>query len=490
MFGFDIKQRQVNNVAMITFWSQFAAYSINSVLILFLTRPIWKHGLGYHEDHAYAFFGVYQAMGYLMPVLGGFMADKVLGIRRSILIGSALVAAAYLLVMLSGYTVKYGDYFFIAAYALIPATNSLLMGTSSAMIARIFSDSPSRAKAGVTIYYMSINLGALLATFLAPMLMKSVYGPLTVFAVAFAGKALSVLNFAWRYNLYDKIIEGQDKKRLNFLIVSKVISYLLVIYIATVIAYFNVNWASLIMGFGCTFGLLWFLGAGIIRQGDVRFKHMIALALIIEAVVFFILYNQMGSTLVLFAQNNSDLNLLGFHVSAAQYQMINPIAIMLFSFILPYFYRIFPNFNIPYQFAAGTALAGIAMLVMWVACYHATNGLINGNYFILSYFIQALAELWVSAIGLSMIGFYCDHKIITFSMGAWYIAVSLSHVLSGQLARFVAINPKITNPVESLPIYQSYYFKMAIAAIIIGIIMIGFALLMKKLANKRDIILH
>ncbi len=159
MLTFDLKQRQSNTVAMITFWSQFAVYTLNTVFILYLTRPAWKYGLGYSETKAYTFMGVSMAVGYLMPMLGGFMADNVIGLRRSILLGSILVALAYLLVMLSGFTIQtYGDKLFIAAYSLIPVTNSLLMGTASALVSRVYRGEEVRSKAGMTIYYMSINI--------------------------------------------------------------------------------------------------------------------------------------------------------------------------------------------------------------------------------------------------------------------------------------------------------------------------------------------
>ena len=104
---------------MITFWSCFSTYALNTILILFLTRPIIAQGLGYNQAKAYAFIGISQATGYLMPVLGGYIADRILGLRRSILLGSILVALSYLLVMLSGHTIAiHGDFFFLAAYAL------------------------------------------------------------------------------------------------------------------------------------------------------------------------------------------------------------------------------------------------------------------------------------------------------------------------------------------------------------------------------------
>ena len=96
-----MQQKQSANIIMITFWSQFSSYVLNTILILFLTRPLFEHGLGYSEIKAYAFIGISQATGYLMPILGGTMADRVLGLRRSILIGSLLLALAYLFMMLS-----------------------------------------------------------------------------------------------------------------------------------------------------------------------------------------------------------------------------------------------------------------------------------------------------------------------------------------------------------------------------------------------------
>lgn len=168
----NIRQQQTTNIVMITFWSQFSSYALNSILILFLTRSLLTHGLGYSQVKAYAFIGISQATGYLMPVLGGYMADNILGIRRSILLGSILLALAYLLVMLSSYTIAgHGDFLFIAAFALTPAANSLLIGTASGMVSHIYADDTIKAKAAMTFYYMAINVGALLAVFIAPSLL-------------------------------------------------------------------------------------------------------------------------------------------------------------------------------------------------------------------------------------------------------------------------------------------------------------------------------
>jgi POT family proton-dependent oligopeptide transporter len=482
----DTRQQQTSNIVLITFWSQFSSYALNTVLILFLTRPLLAHGLGYDQQKAYAFIGISQATGYLMPILGGFMADKILGIRRAILLGSIFLASAYLLLMLSGYTLsKYGDLLFLAAYALIPATSSLLIGTSSSMVSHIYSDDVIKAKSAMTYYYMAINIGALLATIIAPTMIESRYGPLSILTLVFVGKAIAALNFAKRYSLYDNVIWGSDTAPFSRQNKAYLFIYLVMIYSFTLFTYSHVYIASIIITISCGLGIFWFLLRTLALTGENRTKQLVALLLIIEAVVFFIIYNQMNTTLVLFAQNNSNLNFLSIHVSPAQYQMLNPLLIIILGTQLPRFYRFFPNFTIPYQFAGGTLLAGCALLVMAFAAANAYNGYVNGNYIGFTYILITLAELWVSAIGLSMIGLYCDSQGLAFAMGVWYLAASLSNTISGRIAGFVALPENKSSALESLSIYQNYYLLMGACALGAGFTMLLTTyFLQKRLARK------
>lgn len=486
LLHWDTRKSQITNIVMITFWSQFSTYALNTILILFLISPMLEYGVGYDQKKAYAFIGISQATGYLMPILGGFMADKILGIRRAIMLGSIMLALAYLAIMLSGYTLKiYGDRLFIAAYALIPVANSLLMGTASSMVSHIYANDTIQAKSAMTFYYMAINVGALLSILIAPILLESRYGPLSVLAVAFIGKAIAALNFAKRYSLYNNVLWGKDKLPLTTNNKVQLLGYVLSIYCFTLWAYSYVELATVIVSLGCIGGIFWFLIKTLSLKGIARTKQLLAILLIIEAVIFFIIYNQMNSTLVLFAKYNSNLKLLGISLSPAQYQLLNPLLIVAIGMQLPKFYRLFPKFTIPYQFAAGTFLAGCALLLMAFAAKMASDGYINGNYLGLTYILITLAELWVSAIGLSMIGLYCDSKNIAFAMGVWYLSSSLSNTISGQLAGLVAI-PKNLPATESLAIYQVYYLTMGFFTVITSLVMFFIAkLIFFKLKKKK-----
>lgn len=483
-----LRQRQTKYIIAITFWSQFSVHALSAILILFLIRPFLTQGLGYSQAKAYAFIGISQAMNYLMPIMGGYMADNVLGIRRSILLGSFLLASAYLLIMLSGYTLNaYGDTLFIAAYALIPGANSLLIGTSSGLVSHIHANNAIKAKSAMTYYYMAINAGALLATIISPLLFESRYGPLSVLTIAFIGKMIAALNFWKHYALYDNVVSGKDEKALPLSTKYRFVLYLVAIYSFTLFAYSHILITSVLIMIGCVLGMLWFLVKTLALAGKMRTKQLIALVLILEAIVFFIIHNQMDSTLVLFARNNSNLYLFGLLVSPAQYKMINPLLIVLLGLQLPRFYRMFPLFSIPYQFACGILLASLSLFIIACVPPSPESGMVNGNYIALSYILITLAELWVSAIGLSMIGLYCSKRTLAFAMGVWYLACSLAHTLSGHIAKCAAIPEVITSPKESLAIYQHYYFIMACSAFLFGILTLVIAKYLHHYCSKKRI---
>ena len=176
-------------------------------------------------------------------------------------------------------------------------------------------------------------------------------------------------------------------------------------------------------------------------------------------------------------------------ISPAQYQMLNPLLIIAIGLQLPRFYQRFPKFSIPWQFACGTVLAGISLLFIAFVARFGNEGIVNGNYIAITYILITLAELWVSAIGLSMIGLYCDNRALGFAMGTWYLASSLSNTLSGRIAHWVAIPKNMTSPIQSLAIYQHYYQNMGVVACLLGVGMLFIAYYLQRGFNKRSMVL-
>ncbi|ASG68170.1 peptide transporter [Francisella halioticida] len=484
----DLKSKQSFTIAAITFWGQFATYSLISILILYLTKSTANYGLGFSEHQAYSFQGVSQAMGYAILMIGGYIADKYLGLRRAILVGSLLMAFSYLLIFLSGFFVKYTNEFFIFSYALIPASTSLFLGTSSGMVSKIYSTDFKAAKGAMTSFYIAINLGSLIAFTVSPILIGYKYGALAILAIVFVGKTIAALNFYYRFEMYDNIVNKIDKRPLPYKSKLIVISYLVVAYVLTLIFYQIPNQANVILATISIVCLLAFLLRTVTGlKAEVRIKQVIGLFLIVIAVVFFVVYNQMGSTLILLAKNNSDLNLLDLTVKPASYNLINPIIIIFGGMALIKIYPLIPRFYIPYQFAVGVLLAAISMLILYYAFYNTSTGIINGNYIGLTFVLSSIAELFVSAIGLSMIGIYCDSKTMGFAMGAWYIAMSLSNSITGLVNQVVALPKDGVSVLTSASIYQNYFLDMGTVILVIGFVICVMTFAMVKFMRNRNI---
>ncbi|QIW09968.1 oligopeptide:H+ symporter [Francisella sp. LA112445] len=484
----DLKSKQSFTIAAITFWGQFATYSLISILILYLTKSTAHYGLGFSEHRAYSFQGVSQAMGYAILMIGGYIADRYLGLRRAILVGSLLMAFSYLLIFISGFFVQYTNEFFIFSYALIPASSSLFLGTSSGMVSKIYSTDFKAAKGAMTSFYIAINLGSLIAFTVSPILIGYKYGALAILAIVFVGKTIAALNFYYRFEMYDNVVDKIDKDPMPYKSKLIVISYLVAAYVLTLIFYQIPNQANVILGTISIICLLAFLLRTVTGlKAEVRIKQVIGLFLIVIAVVFFVVYNQMGSTLILLAKNNSDLNLLGLTVKPASYNLINPIIIIFGGMALIKIYPLIPRFYIPYQFAVGVLLSAISLLVLYYAFLNTSTGVINGNYIGLTFVLLSIAELFVSAVGLSMIGIYCDSKTMGFAMGAWYIACSLSNSITGLVNQVVALPKDGVSTFASATIYQNYFLNMGTTILVIGIVICFLTFAMIKYMKARNI---
>ncbi|APA83129.1 peptide MFS transporter [Francisella tularensis] len=484
----DLKSKQSFTIAAITFWGQFATYSFNAILILYLTRSVLDYGIGFSESHAYSFQGIYKAMNYAIIMFGGYIADRYLGLRRSIFWGSLLLAFAYLAVFLSGFMVHFSDEFFIFAFALVPVCGSLQLGTASAMVSKIYSDNPIHAKSGMTMFYISINLGSLLAYLVAPSLIGYQFGALAVLSVVFIGKLLAIINFSYRYKIYDNVVDEIDKKPMTSIAKKVVLGYLAIVYVFTLICYHYPDYANVVVAVISMFCLLLFLLRTLFfLKDDVRIKQIVGLILIVVAVVFFVIYNQMESTLVMAAKNNSDLLMFGFKVNAASYQIVNPILIIFGGMLLIRIYPMFPRFYIPYQFAVGVLLAAVGLFIMYYGFSIDNNGIVSGNYITLSYVLISISELFVSAIGLSMIGIYCDSKTIGFAMGAWYISSSMANSITGLLNQVVALPKDGVSALESANMYKTYFFDTSLSVMLIGILVLILAYFLIKFMKIRNI---
>jgi POT family proton-dependent oligopeptide transporter len=229
-------------------------------------------------------------------------------------------------------------------------------------------------------------------------------------------------------------------------------------------------------------------------QKSERAGLVAALVLTIQTVFFFIFYQQMSTSLNLFALRNVDwsFDAFGFHLwtwSPAQFQAFNPIWIMILSPILAWIYTSAGNsgkdFSIAAKFALGFAAVAVGFFI-YSAAGHFTSepGKTSSWVMVWGYGASSLGELLVSGLGLAMIARYVPARMGGFMMGAYYVASGISQYLGGIVANYASVPQDITEPLQTMPIYTNLFFKLGVAGVICTVIALAVLPWMKKLSSQ------
>jgi POT family proton-dependent oligopeptide transporter len=220
-----------------------------------------------------------------------------------------------------------------------------------------------------------------------------------------------------------------------------------------------------------------------------------ALVLTLQTVFFFIFYQQMSTSLSLFALRNVDLefNVLGAHLwtwSPAQFQALNAIWIMVLSPVLAFAYtragRTGNDLSIAAKFALGFSAVAVGFFTYGVAGQFAVNGLTSSWIMIAGYGLYSLGELLVSGLGLAMIARYVPARMGGFMMGAWFVATGISQYLGGVVANYASVPQGMTDPLQTLPIYTSLFNKLGIAALVCTLIALSVLPMMRRLTATHN----
>jgi POT family proton-dependent oligopeptide transporter len=226
---------------------------------------------------------------------------------------------------------------------------------------------------------------------------------------------------------------------------------------------------------------------------DERAGLIAALVLTVQSIFFFIFYQQMSTSLSLFALRNVEwgFNLFGLHLftwSPAQFQALNPIWIFILSPILAWLYswagRNDKDISIAAKFAIGFAVVALGFFIYGVAGSFAVAGKTSSWLMVWGYGFYSLGELLVGGLGLAMIARYVPARMGGFMMGAYFIATGVSQYLGGVVATFASVPRDIIDPLQTLPIYTSLFNKLGFAAILCTLVALAVIPLMKKLSAE------
>lgn len=452
---------------LVEMWERFGFYGMQALLVLFMVQEF-----GFSDELADSTFSAFAALVYAFICVGGWLGDKGLGSRRTMFLGALVLAGGYGLLGIS-------SAYLYPALGIIIAGNALFKANPSALVSKLYDKGDFRVDGAFTLYYMAINIGSFLAMSLCPLVAHN-FGWEASFRVCFAGMCVAIVNFLIWHRTLGTVGSDPDFRPVEFkwLLLAVGIAGAIATVSAIMLKHIMVAHEILFLALGVVVVL--FIREVYRASAEERPNMLVCLVLIVEAVVFFVLYQQMPTSLNLFALRNVDPHVLGIPVEPASFQALNPFWIMIASPVLAWVYAWLGetghDLSLPTKFALGMLMCSLGFLTVGVAADYFFNsqGVISGNWLIATYGFQSVGELLVSGLGLAMVACLTPERSMGFMMGAWFMSQSVAMILGGKVAALASIpayDPHAFDAMQSLHVYSALFMK-------IGLFTLGAATLM------------
>ncbi|WP_420149986.1 peptide MFS transporter [Spirosoma sp.] len=428
-------------------WERFSYYGMRAILLLFLIDNV-RGGMGLNETEGAAIYGIYTASVYLLSLPGGWIADNVLGQRKSIWYGGWIIMLGHVILAIPS-----GPGVFYLGLCTVATGTGLLKPNISSVVGELYPEGGARKDAAFSIFYMGINLGSLLGISIVGYLGQRVgwhYG----FGAAAVAMALGLVTFrlfGQRYlgdygNYVAQPTTDTGKSSAGN---RSLIGFLAVIVVLLATLQFTgvldmTTAQGLAQAMGAIISLtavgyfVYILSAG--GLDAVEKKRLVVLfTFFLASALFWAGNEQQGSSLQIFADRYTDLNLLGWEVPSSWFQNLNSAFILLFSPILASLWIFLANrkanFSVPAKFATSLLFLGLGYVVMVIASKLALTGVRTSPlYLVFTYLFITLGELFLSPVGLSAFSKLAPKRYTSQLMGLWFVGTSLGNLIAGLFA--------------------------------------------------------
>ena len=432
-------------------WERFSYYGMRALLILFMTAAAVEGGLGIDDTTAAAIYGLYTAGVYLAALPGGWLADRVFGQQNAIWYGGIIIAAGHIMLSLPGFGLVPESYGFFLGLILIVVGTGLLKPNISSCVGELYPEGGSRKDSGYVLYYMGINLGALLGPLICGALRINL-GWHWGFAAAAIGMIAGLVVYRatqrhlGEFGLEPHPTPPEQQRQTDWM--------RNLIYAATaglfVVAFLSLGGAIEINAVALSqISVYLIVGAAILFFGRVlldgslnlleKKRTVVLIALFIGAALFWSGFEQAGSSLNLFADRYTARELLGLAIPAEWFQSLNPLYILI---LAPFFSALWINLgrrnmdpSIPLKFALGFLQLGLGFGFMWIAASLIQDGgQVLPTWLLLTYLFHTTGELCLSPIGLSATSKLAPRRYYSQMMGMWFMGAALGNLLAGLIA--------------------------------------------------------
>lgn len=385
-------------------WERFSYYGMRAILVLYMTSPAVQGGLGFDTKHASSIYGWYTMAVYLAAVPGGWIADRWLGAWAAVLFGGVVIASGHFTMAFSSLTTFY------VGLALITIGTGFLKPNISTMVGSLYQQNDPRRDSGFSIFYMGINIGAVLAPLACGFLAQS-----TTFKSFLQSRGFDPTG-SW-------------------------------------------HWGFGAAGVGMTLGLIiYLLNARTLKTKRVKevtqkkvaevvhpplnagdWKRIAAVCILfVFTILFWAAYEQKGVSLNLLARDLVRTEIFGWQYPSSFLQSCTAFFVII---LAPLFSILWVRWgdrqpSSPAKFTLGLFFIGLAYLLLVPACALTATGRISALWLVGVYFLEVLGEMCLSPVGLSTVTRLAPLKLVGLMMGLWFFATSLGNKLAGTLSGF------------------------------------------------------
>ena len=500
---------------MTEMWERFAFYGMKTLLLLYLTK--------YHlfaDADGYLLLGTYAGLAYALPLLGGLLADRYLGMRKAVIFGGLLLVLGQLGMAYTGDAAtgiqgqgvrdEFALQVMYASLALIGVGVGFLKPNISTIVGRLYPDNDPRRDSGFTIFYMGINVGAALSSLIVGYVGIQ-YGWGYGFGLAGVMMALGLVQFVIGQRhllgqaepadpaaLRAPMFAGLSREWLIYLggLVLAVVVWQVLqtrVSFAPLTAMLGGHEPTLTEVVAVLMGaalFAWFIRLMLTDLTRVEKGRMIVLmVLIVVSALFWGLYEQSYGPWVAMADRAMDRDTFGITWTAGQTTAFGALFVILFSlpfaWLWPKLDKMGMNPSYPAKFAWGLVFCGLAFGVLaWSAANPGSDGLVSVWWLVLAYAVLVVGEMVLSPIGLAAVTSLSIKRAVGLMMGAWFLFSAFGEIIAGRMGTWASIEPNADGSFDvarSLQVYSSVFTDMMWIGLAAGVLMFVLTPLLKKL---------
>lgn len=456
-------------------WERFGFYIVQGMLVLYVAEA-W----GFSDERSFTLSGTFMALAYVAPILGGFLADRLLGFKAAIYSGGIFLCLGYAILIL-----PFRESFYLGLGTVIVGTG-LFKPSISALLGSFYRPHDPTRDAGFTFFYMGINLGVFLAG-LSSGYVKEAFGWHAIFVLAFLGMVLALGLFKASVRVFPKagqnpLLKKKYLHRVSFLGASLFAAWMMSQVLKSEV--FARNFLPLI-----GLSVLFFLLGLTLRQTPFYRRRLILLdVLILSSVIFWMLMMQLFLSATFFIERCVDRTIGSFTLPTPVFYSLESIFVIMLGPFLAFAWQSLSEQNKNpsplLKFALAMLFVGLCFLLLSGSTFFPNaKELIHPAWVVLAYLLITIGELLLSPIGLATVTIESPPHLAGMMMGIWFVATGFGGSFAGFLARLSAI-PLKTSPEMSLIIYRQTFFYYSLIAFSLATILVVIRLSLKERLPK------